>query len=373
MNAKNPHRKLLRGIALAACSFAVSTDSEIQLLPAGEFRAVDGRPEHAKAWVVNAEIAAKLVAQNAALTNPLVIDYEHQTFLSAENGQPAIAAGWITAMRWEEPSASSAGGLFATVEWTARAKQHIAAHEYKYISPVFAHDKDTGVITKIINAALTNNPAIDGMEEVSARLTAELNQPQENTTMDLDELIERIRYLLNLPALSTPEQVAAELQKAVDLIKAGEADVVAANSLGVVGLVMARAQEITQLKAAKPNPAEYVPVAVMQSLQTELAMLRSEQTDREVNEVITAALTSKHLLPAQEAWARELGKTNIALLRQHVAAAQPIAALSSTQTNGMPPAGVPQGELSENEIATCRMLGVSAEDFKKTRAAGMVA
>ena len=42
---------------IASCAFAVNATSEIQLLPAGEFRASDGRPHDVAAWLVNAEIA----------------------------------------------------------------------------------------------------------------------------------------------------------------------------------------------------------------------------------------------------------------------------------------------------------------------------
>lgn len=154
-------------VAFAACSFVLNANGEVQLLPAGEFRARDGRPVECAFWLTNADIAAKLIADIAALANPVVIDYEHQTLLSSENGKPAPAAGWFTAagMEWREGE-----GLFAKVEWTDVAKLHIEANEYKFISPVILYDKKTGAVKKIINAALTNNAAIDGMEEVGARL-----------------------------------------------------------------------------------------------------------------------------------------------------------------------------------------------------------
>ena len=44
----------------------------------------------------------------------------------------------------------------------------IQSGEYRYLSPVIAYDQTTGVVGKLISAALTNNPALDGMEEVAA-------------------------------------------------------------------------------------------------------------------------------------------------------------------------------------------------------------
>lgn len=352
-------------VAVAACSFALAEGGEIQLLPAGEFRAVDGRPNDAPCWLTNADIAARLIADIDGRTNSLVIDYEHQTLLCTDNGQPAPAAGWFKSLRWVD-----AVGLFATVEWTERAAAHIAAGEYRFISPVIAYDKATGAIKKIINAALTNNPAIDGMESVSARLTAEFTQ-KEKLTMDIDELLEQLRWLLNLPTLTTPEEVAAELQKAVTLIKADIASdtspATAAAGFSITGLLSSKNNQLAALKSASADPAKYVPVEVMASLQTELAALRAEKVSAEVDGVVTAALSVGKLLPAQEAWARELGKSNMVLLRQHVDTAQPVAALTGTQTQGKPPAGQEAHGLSESELAMCRSMGTAPEDFKKTK------
>ena len=363
MKSKNTKHPRSQMVAFAACSFALDANGMIQLLPAGEFRARDGRPVECAAWLTNAEIAAKLIAEIAALANPVVIDYEHQTILSAENGQRAPAAGWFTAegMEWREGE-----GLFAKVEWTEAARLHIEAKEYRFISPVILFDKKTGAVKKILNAALTNNAAIDGMEEVSARLTASLTQQE---TSSMDELLEQLRWFFNLPTMATAEEILAEVKKAADKIKGAQPEAVAAAGFSVTALVDSLGIEIAALKSAAPDPAKYVPVDAMQALQTEVAALRNEKTDREVEGVVTAALTAGKLLPAQEKWARDLGKKDLAALTQYLDTAQPIDALTGTQTGGKPPAGEPQGELSESQLVMCRSTGVSPEDFKKTLAA----
>ena len=65
-----------------------AADAEIQLLPAGRFRAADGsgRPVGLDGWYIDAEIAGRLIAQAAARATKFVIDYEHQTFLAEKNG-----------------------------------------------------------------------------------------------------------------------------------------------------------------------------------------------------------------------------------------------------------------------------------------------
>ena len=75
--------RMKMNIAALSLEITKATHSEIQLFPAGEFSAVDGRPytdevESGK-WVLTAGLAAQLVAQVAARTTPFVIDYEHQT------------------------------------------------------------------------------------------------------------------------------------------------------------------------------------------------------------------------------------------------------------------------------------------------------
>jgi len=361
-------------VALKACSFEVNkvASGDIQLFPATNFRANDGRPETLPAWVINAAVAQTLIAQFAKRANPMVLDYEHQTYLSADNGQPAMAAGWIDALRWVEPAEGVPGGLFATVRWTERAAAHIAAEEYKFISPVFTHDPKTGAVLRLLNAALTNNPAIDDMQAVSARLTANL-LTTEKTIMDMDELLERMRYWLNLPTLSTPEEVVAEIDKAIALIKAdaGEAAAVAATAGGVTGLSLQRRNELVLARAAQPNPAEYVPVATFDAVKAELVMLKSAQLSDEVAHIVQAALTAGKIQPPEVAWMTSLGKTNLELLKSRVASA-PVLAAPGTQTQGIAPVAEVHGALNDAELAMCRQMGLSPDDFKKTRAAGMV-
>ena len=80
-------------LTLAACSFEVQPkDGRIQLLPYGEFRAIDGRPHDAPAWYLTEENGRDVVDLANASRNQLVVDYEHQTLHKEKNGQPAPAA-----------------------------------------------------------------------------------------------------------------------------------------------------------------------------------------------------------------------------------------------------------------------------------------
>ena len=136
---------------------------EFRILPAGVFRANDGRPAHLPGWKIDAEIAQRVIAASASVDD-LVIDYEHQTINAEKNGLPAPAAGWFKRMVWREGA-----GLFAVgVQWTDKAKAMIAAGEYRHVSPVFPYNAVTGEVQKIIGLGLTNNPALPGLANLAA-------------------------------------------------------------------------------------------------------------------------------------------------------------------------------------------------------------
>ena len=224
---------------IAALTFELSVSGNtIQLLPSGSFRAQDGRPTDCKAWQLDAAIAQNLIALAAARKTPLVIDYEHQTLRAATNGQPAPASGWFKTLTYRDGA-----GLFATdVEWTEPARLMIANKEYRFISAVFTYDKQ-GRIREILHAALTNTPALDGMDEVTmAALSSQAGLSESPTltggTAVDEELLERLRWMLNMPITSTAEEVIAELNKAIDMLSGGAG--MAAASVNLIDLLKSK-------------------------------------------------------------------------------------------------------------------------------------
>lgn len=336
--------------ALAALSFSLAPGAaEIQLTPAGPtFRSGDGsgRPADVPAWRIDAAIAARLTAQLAARKNPLVIDYEHQTLLADQNGKPAPAAGWFKALEWREGQ-----GLFATgVEWTASAAAMIAAGEYRYLSPVFEYNRQTGEVQAVRMAALTNNPGLDGMSAVALKAINDFAdstdfQPEESTPMN--ETLKKLLATLGLPG----DSLEADALSAVAALKA-TAD-------GAAG-------QIAALKAQAPDPAKFVPVQAVQDLQTQIAALSAAINKGEADKVIEAALDDGRLNPALKAWAEDLGKTDIAALKAYVEKAPAIAALKGMQTTAQDRGGDTgsQGQ-SDAELAVMKAMGLTVDEFKK--------
>jgi len=136
-----------------------SSGREFRILPADAFRAQDGRPKEVAAWVLSEARGRELVIAAEQRSMDYVIDYEHQTL----SGARAPAAGWFKALEWRPD------GLYATdARWTDAAKGMIAAREYRFISPVFTYSAQTGEVLALVNIALTNNPALHGLTDLSA-------------------------------------------------------------------------------------------------------------------------------------------------------------------------------------------------------------
>lgn len=185
----------------------------------------------------------------------------------------------------------------------------------------------------------------------------------------MEGVMEQLRWLLNLPVTATADEITAELQKAIGQIKSADAAATSMPGFDVVALIKSQADQIAALTAAaaNPDPSKFVAVSTMKELQTEVAALRALINEKEVDQIVTAALSTGQILPAMETWARAHGKENLASLKAYIATAQPIAALTATQTGGNPPANTATGaQLDENQLAVCKAMGTDPADFAKT-------
>lgn len=350
----------------------------IQLFPAGEFRARDGRPTECEAWVMTQEIAERLIVAANARETPYVLDYEHQTLRAAKNGLPAPAAAFFKTLEWREGD-----GLFAVdVEWTPAAAEMVRpdVRAYRFISPVFSYDK-TGQVLELINAALTNTPALDGMEEVllaAASLMVAHLTTEGIAEMDeefLNELLSNLRWMLNLPTASTKEEILAELKKIIELLSKGEGT--AAASVSLLDVLNQNGQNIADLTARleNPDPARWVSVdvmnaAVQQAVEKASSGNQAALATQEAESLITVALSDGRLLPAQEDWAKSLAKSDPESLKVYIGKAPKIAALTTSQTQGLPPKGTPapaSEDVDDNAVdpAICSLMGTDPEDVAK--------
>lgn len=299
-----------------------------RLIPAGEFRAPDGRPAEVAQWEMTDADGRRIVAEFAARHNDGYIDYEHATLLAKKTGQPAPAAGWYAALEWRPGD-----GLWATgVQWVAAAAALIRERAYRYISPLFSYDVTTGRVLQLLGASLTNDPGLDGLTDLAA-LAAQLFQPltKEPPKMAFPKLF----AALALAATATDDEAFA----AVETLKT-------------------QCAALSARIEAPPDPSKYVPIGTLAALQAdharvqgELAALNGQAHRAKVEAEITAARAAGKLAPALEAWARKLGESNLAALTAYLKDAPVVAAPGSTQTGGKTPEGAQQsaGGLDRND------------------------
>lgn len=131
--------------------------TRVLLAPWGQVESTNGT------FIVDDESARMVIETFTSHQTDLPIDYEHQTLggpYSSPTGK-APAAGWIKALE-----AEAGVGLFASVAWTDAAVEHLAAGQYRYLSPVAVVRKSDRKLVALHSAALTNKPAIAGMQPI---------------------------------------------------------------------------------------------------------------------------------------------------------------------------------------------------------------
>ncbi|EIU1806354.1 phage protease [Salmonella enterica] len=352
---------------IAALSISLTAEAtpatRVRIFPAGTFRSNDGRPKECPSWVMNAACAQRLIAAAASKKIDYSFDYEHQTLRAVTNGKPAPASAWFKSLEWVEGD-----GLYAVdVDWTAAASQMIAAREYRYLSPMFDYHPVTGEVGQLINVALTNLPALEELDEgviaAASRLAATSSTFPESTSMDEEQiayLLSQLRWILNLPETSTAADIKTELEKIITAISGGKE--LAATNVDLLALINAgtdkdariaeQAAQIADLSQRVYDPAKFVPVAVLSQVQEQYAQTITESGSQEVEQLITAALSDRRLLPGElETWARDLGQKDPAALKTYLEKAPPMAALNRMQTQTVPgaPGGAPRSADPRNE------------------------
>lgn len=322
-NVANQHRgDMCVALRLAADG---SIPTLTQLIPAGFFRARDGRPSTLHPalshWFLDAPAAQSLINRFAMEGMPLLVDYEHQTMVSEQNGQPAPAAGWGKNLQFKDD------GLYAEIEWTDRAKTMILTGEYKYLSPVFTYDHESGQVLKLLHAALTNYPALTDLKPVTAKKT---ESKQESPDMSLKP---ETLAALGLPATADNEAV----HNAVAALKSAA------------------------INSVTPDPSKFVPITQVEEIKTELVQLKAAQAQAEMDVLIKQGKDDGKLLPAQESWARTL---STAQLKSYLEQTPAIAALKGNQTGGKAPADEGSNELTTEQKEACRIMGWDESVFK---------
>ena len=342
-------------LLLASCAIELSGQTPpewVELLPGGAVKARDGR-----SWR-NDDPAAVIAAtrSHAGATDP-VVDYEHQTDLAPANGQPAPAAGWMRDLEVRD------GAIWGRVEWTAKATEMIAAREYRYLSPVFFHDK-AGRIKRLARAALTNKPAL----ELPALAR------EEHTMHDtLSKALKKVLATLGLTEEANETAVEAALARYEEQSSAGRAAVYGLKAVATaLNLDDSSTSEeiVAAAKAAHtPDPGAFVPRSEFDKVARTLAQVQDERAAEKATAAVDEAIGAGKVTPAQRDWALAYARAGAEGFERYCEAAPVILAPGSL---GEPrPTGDPDAALTEDELAVCKAMGLDAEKFKESRKADL--
>lgn len=341
--------------AFAACVELDEKVNKIQILPDGNFRAVDGRPYGLESWVLNAASAAMILEDAADKKNDFLIDYEHQSLHAEYNGQPAIAAGWFKKLEYVEGV-----GLFAAdVVWTEKARAYIQSKEYRYLSPVFKYD-DKGRVTSLVSCAITNTPALDQLPEVTAL--------RKNKEVENNVNLKAIALKLALKEDATEDQILKAIGEKDNQIAAlnHEKTTLSQDLEKKKQAVEAQTAALKQAEAGQIDLSKFVPISTLEATQAQLTKLQKEIKINELDAVITQGLESGALLPAHEEWARQAGEQNLVFLKSFIEKQAPISALTQMQTqkdNTPPPKDPQKSTLTEQQVAVCKEVGLTQEEY----------
>lgn len=186
----------------------------VRIAPWGQVESTSGR------FVVDDESAQLVVEAFTQHETDLPIDYEHQTLggaYASPSGQ-APAAGWI-----KKIDVVPNDGIYAYVEWTAPALEQLAAKQYRYLSPVALVRKSDRKLIGLHSVALTNKPAIAGMDplvnraEVQSDARTAMQSLREHLELEADSDVDTILVAADrrLDALHRDR----ELREAEDLVR----------------------------------------------------------------------------------------------------------------------------------------------------------
>lgn len=393
----------------AALAFALDAGAEgypegynAHVLPDGLFRAEDGRPAsqtggELRDWLMNAEVAANLVAALERSGKPILYDYEH----NSRRGD-SRAAGWIDRLTYVPGR-----GLFAHVDWTSAGARDVDGKVYRYSSPFFAFDPKTGAVTRLLSVALTNDPALGELGAVDlARKHFGFSSTEQEQEAAMSKLGDRLRRLMDEKGV-TAEQLgnAAGIEPGtVQQILRGDIDRPPDERLRgfarVLGVTFESLRDLlgdaalsrksfstTEEEADMAYAGEVAALtAERNTLKTSLAALTAERDGLKAKldaveaaaataalaaektkhaELLQAALTDGRLVPAQKPWAE---KQPLAALTEYLDATAPLS-VAQRQAAGAG-AGTGGHGLSADELAMCTRMGVSPEEFAKTKAGG---
>ena len=310
----------------------IDVDKPIHLIPIGYHKTEKGD--------FTLDDIPAIIAKFENSKNDMVIDYEHQTL----HGNEAPAAGWIKRLFAKED------GLWGDVEWTEKARNYIKNKEYRYLSPVFAIDATRKVI-KLINAGLTNQPAIDGMQPLVNKENLNIEEGQD---MFNEKQSKELLQLLACKEDSTVETVFDAIKKLKE-----KAEVIANKAVTTALGVSETAREseiVGTIMAMKQGSDSATDMAAR------LAAMETAMKKRNAEEAIELAMKQGKITPAQKEWAESYATADLEGFKVFAAKAPVVVPIGNFVPTGK---GNNGNAVDDSQLMINKMLGIDTELFKK--------
>ncbi|MFV0474149.1 MAG: phage protease [Pikeienuella sp.] len=247
---------------------------------------------------------------------PIVVDYEHAS--AGGERAPAPAAGWIADMEIRED------GVWGLIDWTPKARNMVAAREYRYLSPEELIDPQDGEIKSLRSAGLTHQP--------NRRLTA-LNRREAKIMPD------------------NAGQLRAAVCEALG-VEAGADD----------GAILAAVAALKE----NPDPARFMPVEAARDLLADRNRRIATQAEEEAGRLVDGAVMDGYITPAMRGWATALCRSDPASFRDFMASSAPQWAhlFKESSSGGEPPRAAQNRLHTGGDAASiARQLGVDPKDL----------
>lgn len=376
---KNALRSAIFASSVAACATAISANdaggSWVHLIPVGTFSGRDGRgPWHTD----GAEHLQAVVETSRQLagSQDIVVDFDHQSIFSATPGVGgrAPAAGWIKELEVRSD------GIWGRVEWTQTAQSQIRSGEYKYISPVFLHSKQSGKVLAIRLAGLTNLPNLDLAAVAASSLivtTENQEEPMKKILAALglaegvseDGVITAINAMLtsstNL-ALAAGLTCDAKSEEVLAAVNSMVTDLKKVRSAAKLQETASGDEIVTALNSVQSgtvDPSKYVPVAAVTELQTTVNSLQKKIKTDDAELAVNSAIKDGRLTPALRDWGLALHSSDPAQFKSFIDNAPVLTATQLVDPNRQQVTA----SLDDTDTAVMSQMGISTEAMLASR------
>jgi len=406
-------------VALAS-PLPATPPTEFRIWPFGEIATTKGT------FLFDESAARSVLAAWKTYGNRLTIDYEHKAIdPSGRAGDGKSAGSFLIELRED--------GLWAIdVRWTPPAYTALTNKEWLYFSPYFSAEEETGRILELINLALTNIPATTNMTPLVAAHRSAIDMdndtPNVSTTALADdedeappasrldaegeeqekdaarraarERMAKLRAALaaaeeEYASLAAPESEETEASSSEEEETLADAssdeddedddsppkDKPTATSRSVVKSTDAsRIVAAASAATGKSNAAEIVGALTALaktnarniSLSKRLAHLERKLQRSEVESLVSRAIKTGRLTPAERDWAIEYGMDSVAKLRGYLDVTPKRAVMAGGADMREPRGpGAPRSTagvmLSDVERKICANAGISPEKFAEIR------